>query len=386
LKNNMDKDLFIRHSRYLCSLIFCSIRGTNPPLPFEGIDWNFLIKLSEKHNVILMISPVVKKLCLPDDAKANFYELYRFYLTRITRQNIESERVTDALSSHNIRFIKMKGLHIRNYYPSDIMRSFTDIDLCLDKENLQKAREIMEGLGYTLKNTTDFHDEYEKDGFYIFELHSSLVSEKEKHSNVFLDPFSKSEADLSSSDFRLKTEYLYLHLFFHLYHHFTTTGCGIRLFADFLVLETLTENLDFKLIESIIKSHRMSEFYATLKKLIRYFFYDEECEKSVSDIALYIFASETTGNYSHHVASLSFFGKVKYFLKNWFPPAKDLAFRYPVLNKAPVLLPVCWVRRFFYSLFFNRSAFKKQADSIRTASSEKYKSIRKVRRMSEKSK
>ena len=386
LKNKMDKDLFIKHSLYMSMLMASGIRGTDPPAPFEGIDWIFLIKLSEKQDVILMIAPAVKKLSLPDDAKALFKELHNFYLARITRQSIEADVVLNSLSSNNIRYIKMKGFHIKDFYPADYMRSRTDIDLCLDKENLPKAKPIMESFGYTLKNTTDYHDEYEKDDFYIFELHSSLVSPKEKYAKIFSEPFSESETHQSDTDYRLKAEYLYLHLFFHLYHHFTTTGCGIRLFADFLVFKEYVKDADFGFIESIIKKYKMTEFYATLKKLLGYFFYGEKCEEHITNIASYIFINETTGVYKYHVASLGFFGKVKYFLKNWFPSAKDLSFRYPVLIKAPVLLPVCWIRRIFYSLFFNRSAFKQQAESIRTASSQEYKKIKNVRRMAEKNK
>ena len=130
----------------------------------------------------------------------------------------------------------------------------------------------------------------------------------------------------------------------------------------------------------------MTEFYTTLKKLLGYFFYGEDCDDRIINIATYIFRNQTTGVYKYHVASLSFFGKVKYFLKTWFLSAKDLSFRYPVLKKAPILLPVCWIRRIFYSLFFNPSAFKKQAGNIRTVSSQEYKEIKNVRQMAEKNK
>ena len=363
-----------------------SIRGTEPPAAFDGIDWDFLIKLSEKQDVILMISPALKKLDLPVEARALFKELYNFYLARITRQSIEAEAVLYALSKENIRYIKMKGFHIKDFYPSEFMRSHTDIDLCIDKENLSRAKPLMESLGYALKNVTDYHDEYEKDEFHIFELHSSLVSPKEKYAGLFNEPFSKSESHQSPMEFRLKPEYLYLHLFFHLYHHFTTSGCGVRLFADFLVFEEYIKDADFAFIEDVIKKYKMTDFYTTLNKLLRYFFYNEEGDGDIARIASYIFTSETTGVYKYHVASLGFFGKVRYFLKNWFPGAKDLAFRYPILEKAPVLLPVCWVRRIFYSLFFNRSAFKEQAQSVRKASSKEYKDIKKVRQMANKSK
>ena len=154
---------------------------------------------------------------------------------------------------------------------------------------------------------------------------------------------------------------------------------------DFLVYREKITDTDFEYIESILDKYSMSKFHKTLNKLLDYFFYEKEASDDLLKIAEYVFSNQPVGIYKYHVASLGFFGKIKYFLKNWFPSAKDLAFRYPVLEKAHVLLPVCWVRRIFYSLFFNRSAFKKQADNVKTALSREYKDIKEIRKTAEKS-
>lgn len=362
-----------------------AVLNTPAPKPFEEIDWEFLFKLAEMHNVIMMISPAISKIELTESAKKLFDITYNFYLARITRQNIEAERVFSAFEAKGIRYIKMKGSHISEFYPYDFMRSYGDIDILIDEGNLESSKPLMECLGYALNNTTDFHDEYEKDEFFIYEIHSNLVSKKEKYASVFSEPFSKAVASQDNKFcYKLKSEYLYLHLFFHLYRHFITTGCGIRLFADLLVFDKYVKDADQGFIKSVLKKYKMLDFHETVEKLMQYFFFgSDECDE-VEEIAEYILQSYTTGFFKHYVASLGFWGKVKYFLKNWFPSAKDLAFRYPVLNKAPILLPLCWLRRIFYSLFFNRSAFKTQANSIKEVNSQQYKNINKVRKMAEK--
>ncbi|MBQ1978146.1 MAG: hypothetical protein II225_05280, partial [Ruminococcus sp.] len=76
---------------------------------------------------------------------------------------------------------------------------------------------------------------------------------------------------------------------------------------------------------------------------------------------------------------LTFFDKVSYFLHNWFPGARTMQKRYPVLKKAPFLLPICWVRRIFYTIFFNRSALKEQKDEIKRLNAKELKEAKLIR-------
>lgn len=382
----MDSNKLLAYGKYISALISSVILDTPVPDAFDDIDWTELFRLADKHGVAVMIYPAVKKLELPDEARQLFEKNKNRMIARSTRQSIESERVSEELKKHSIKYIRLKGAHIKRLYPFDYLRTFGDVDLCVSESDKIKARPIMEALGYTLTNITDYHDEYEKNRFYIYELHSHILSPSSSYARIFDDPFSKSTAvGEDGYCYELNKEYLYLHLFLHLYKHFSTTGCGIRLFADLLVFESRITDADMDFVESVLKEQGLIDFYHTVKMLMGYFFFDRPVSDSLKSIAAYIFENETNGLYKYHVASLSFWGKVKYFLKNWFPPADELSFRYPVLKKAPILLPVCWLRRIFYSLFFNRSAFKVQVQSIKTASGEEYRHIKEIRKMAEQS-
>jgi len=150
-----------------------------------------------------------------------------------------------------------------------------------------------------------------------------------------------------------------------------------------LIFDSIIKDLDYDFIKAQLKKYDMLNFYYTVENLLGYFFYGKDADEKLESVARYIFENQTTGTYSNITANLGFWGKIKYFLKNWFPSAKDLSFRYPVLEKAPVLLPICWIRRIFYSLFFNRNAFKEQAESIRNINNRKNKDIREIRRYAE---
>lgn len=382
----MEKIFLITHCMYLTSLMASSIRDESPSAPFEGIDWSFIIKLAEKHNVLLMIAPALKKLNLPPDAAKLFKSLYNFYVARLTRQNIEASVVMSNLESENIRYLKMKGSHIKEYYPNELMRSFTDVDLLIDEDNREKAGRVLESLGYELKSSIDYHDEYEKDSFYIYELHTKVVSNQDKYKSVFDNPFDKAVAEKNGLCCKLKSEYLYLHLFFHLYKHFTQSGCGIRFFADFLVFKEYVKDADFDFIFSVLKKYKMTGFYNTLENLMAYFFDGKPTDEATEKIASYIFTSSTTGDWRHGMANYNILQKLKYFAEIWFPSAKALESRYTVLKKAPVLLPFCWIRRGFSVLFIKRTSLKSHIKEIRTLNSDKYKSIKKARKMATKEK
>lgn len=379
-----DREL-LTYGKYITSLISSVILNTTPPAPFEGIDWEKLFYLAKKHSVAIIIYPAIKNMNLPEEASSLFVKDKNRILATTTRQAIEADRVFRTLEDNNIKFIKLKGIHIKEFYPAPYMRTFSDIDICLSEEGREKAKPIMHELGYQLEGVLDFHDEYEKDNFYIYELHHPIVSTDLFYSEIFSDPFNKSHPVSDSNlNFVLNNEYFYLHLFFHLHRHFVTRGCGIRLFVDLLVFQQNIKDVDYDFIKSVLNKYDMIDFYDTVQELMNYFFFDKVADKNTLTIAEFILNNRFNEEFNKRFANLNFWGKIKHFSKLWFPSAKELSFRYPVLEKAPVLLPVCWVRRICYSLFFNRSAIKKQAENVKTLNSEEYKNIKKARSLATK--
>lgn len=381
----MYNDQLLKYGKYISGLISSVVRGTCAPEPFEGINWKKLFHLAQKHNVAVMIYSALNTATIPEDVALLFKKEKNLMLSRTTRQNIEAELIMQELEKHTIRYIKLKGMHIKEYYPLNYMRNFGDIDLYVSKEDREKAKSIMANLGYTLENSIGYHDEYTKDNFYIFEIHSDVVNYTMKYAPIFEDPFSKSVLCKDSSMcYVLDNEHLYMHLVCHLYNHFIKTGCGIRLFADLLVFEEKVKDVDYDYVEAQLKKYGMLDFLNVVRKLNCYFFGDAEPDKDTLTIASYILSSETNGEYKNIVANYKLSDKAKRIAEDLFPSAKRLAYRYPILNKAPILLPVCWIRRGFYTLFFKRYALKNQINAIKAINSEENKEIKKVRDIADK--
>ncbi len=377
----------LKYGKYLTSLISSVILNTQPPAPFDGIDWTKLFKLAQKHDSVAIIYQAIENMELTNEARTLFTKSKNRIVARTTRQAIEADRVFGTFESNNIKYIRLKGIHIKEFYPAPYMRTFSDIDVYVSKEDREKAKGLMKDLGYELDCVLDYHDEYNKDNFYIYEIHSPIVSENSFHHDIFSDPFCKAVAvSESNGNYVLNNDYFYLHLFFHLYGHFIHKGCGIRLFTDLLVFQQNIKETNYEFIKSVLKQYGLLDFYNSVQKLINFFFFNDTADKDTLTIAEFIFKCRPNEASKNRLANLSFFGKTKHLLSIWFPPAKELEFRYPVLEKAPVLLPVCWVRRIFYSLFFNRSAFTKQVNNVKKFNSEEFKEIKTARDLATKSK
>ena len=384
----MSEALFF-YGKLLAQLIGHSIKGTVPLDVPENTDWEKLYKLSAFHNVTALIYPAVKNLSLPGEIKSKFLYDNKLFLTREARQEFESQRVFSALNEAGIPILKLKGIVIKDLYPMPHMRTAADIDICLTKEDRQKARPIMESLGYKFDSSIDYHDEYSKDEFFIYELHSDIMSPKSELHSLFVHPFEKAIVHNSNEmQMTLSNEYFYLNLVTHLYKHFISEGCGLRLFSDLYIYRRKCQKLDNTLITNLLKDYGLLNFHNTILQLISCFFEGNEYTDKLRTLAEFVFKSGEYGNStlkklswlsSSKSANLTFFDKVSYFLHNWFPGARTMQKRYPVLKKAPFLLPICWVRRIFYTIFFNRSALKEQKDEIKRLNAKELKEAKLIR-------
>lgn len=382
-------EVMLKHGKLLATLIGHSLRGTAPLQPPEDIDWEKLYTLSTLHNITALIYPAVSKLSIPEKIKSSFKYDNNRLIAREARQEIEAHRVFTALNEAGIPIIKLKGIVIKNLYPMPYMRTAADVDICLTKKDREKAKSVMKALGYRLDSSIDYHDEYSKDNFFIYELHSDVVSKFSPLYSLFVNPFEKATVENTNpNQLRLTNEYFYLNLVMHLYKHFISEGCGLRLFADLYIFRKKCANLDTTFITNTLKDYNLLEFHNNILQLNSCFFEGNNYSDKLQTIAEFIFKSGEYGNSelkklswlsSDKSAKLTFSDKVKYFFGNWFPGAKALEKRYPILKKAPVLLPVCWVRRIFYTIFFKRSAIKEQTNEIKRLNSKELKEAKRIR-------
>lgn len=386
----MDKQLIFKYGQYLTHLVSCTINNKGPKAPFEGIDWTQLLKLAVFHNATTLVYPVISSFQIPSEIFSKWTYINKLMITREARQEIESQKIFDFFSRENIPFIKMKGIVTKYFYPAPFMRNQADIDICITDEHRKYCVSFMKEMGYELFSSTENTDEYMKDDFFYYELHSSVNPSTSEFYELFSEPFTKAKIASDGVGLVLTDEYFYLHLVTHLYKHFITEGCGIRLLCDLYIYAKSHPDLDYDFIRSILTQYGIIEFYDRIIELNKCLWEEKPFTEEQIEIATFIFKCGDHGsdtvrrltNYTPDKASaFSEKSKRRVSLQIYFPGADTLKNRYPILEKAPVLLPFFWIKRGFSTLFFKRSALKEQKDFIKSFDSEEIRDAKKAREL-----
>lgn len=386
----MDSKQTFIYGKYLSHLVASTLNNTVPEEPFEGIDWAQFFRLAEFHNVIALVYPAIKNFAIPDHILTKWIYANNRMVAREARQDIEAQTILGIFAKYDIPFIKMKGIVTKHFYPAPYMRAQADIDLCVSEENRKRCDSILENLGYKLFASIENTDEYMKDNFFYYEIHSSVYDSNSDFRSLFADPFSKAVKDKNGVGYVFTDEYFFLHLITHLYKHFVFEGCGLRLFCDLYIYRKAHPNLDMDFIYNTLSDYEITEFYNSITELTECLFGDKDFDQKSTDIATYIFncgdhGSDTirrlTNITNDKEKSFSMKNKLKFRLQIYFPPAYTLKNRYRILEKAPVLLPFCWIVRGFSTLFFKRSAIKEQKKIIGTLNSEEILEAQRIQKL-----
>lgn len=385
----MKSENFFQYGKYLTHLISCTLNDAEPEAPFEGMDWEQLYSLACFQKATALIYPSIKKLPVPDEVMEKLTYSNHKMTAREARQEIESNKILSALKDEGIHFIKMKGIVIKNLYPMPSMRTQTDVDLIVKNEDRPRCEALMKNFGYEVLSKKDKTDEYVKDKFFYYEFHSSLNSAF-SFSELFSEPFTKTKPSQNSLGVVFEDEYFYMHIVTHLYKHFVIEGCGIRPFCDLYVFEKTHPNLKMDFIRETLSRYDLGEFFESVFNLSKCFFQDKPYDENQKAVATFIFKCGDHGSNAirqlteadpNKKQALSFWSKLRFAMEIYFPPAKNLKYRYPVLEKAPVLLPFYWVKRAFHTIFFKKEALRDQKRRIDSVNSEEIKEAQKIYKM-----
>lgn len=365
---------------YTCKLLSSVLNGTEPIALPEGMSLEALYEFQSEQNVSVMTYGALQKLGFSDEQLKNFQDDYKLNVLREARFELAGQQVFAALEKAEIKFLPLKGVILKNYYPNPALRSFTDIDLYIGGQT-EEVRDLMLSLGYELKSDVGNEHVYVKKPSLHFEMHTSLFPDDYDFDGYFDDPFIHAKLkEGTSCSYEYYPSDFYIHTFAHLYKHFTYGGCGLRQFMDIYIL-TKKWQLDFDYIEKELKSINLDGFYETVNKLNKFLFDGEKPDEELLEIADYVFNSGTFGTHEHQMGldyqkdtakkQQGLKGwKIKYFLHRWQMTTPQMKERYPVLKKCILLLPFCHIHKFFRAVFFRRHIIKQQMNDIETMNSD----------------
>ena len=319
-----------------------------------------LYRLSKFHDIANIIgsSLIDNGLVKSADMREKFQKEIMLSIYRERQMSAELKSISEAFGQAKIEFIPLKGSVIRPLYAKPWLRTSCDIDILVRESDLDMAvGALTEKLGYTTDGKKKFHDVslYSRSGVHL-ELHYNIDEGNDKMDTV-LDRVWQHSESLREGDFefRQSPEFLLFYVIAHTANHFQIGGCGIRSFVDiFLLLRN--GNYDESALALLCEEAGVEQFRHGANELICAWFDGGEYTERALMMQNYIFSGGLYGTFEQNIlARHSESGnRVKYILKRIFIPYNQLKERYPIVERYPLLVPFCQVRRWIEFPFRKR--------------------------------
>ncbi len=312
-----------------------------------------LYTMSKRQDLAHIVSAALYKNGLLTDEKLqdSFRREEAAALLRTQRMKTAFQIISNTLAAADIAYIPLKGLAIRPYYPEESMRTSCDMDILVKREDLDGAISALTAKGFRL-GEPNYHDVslYSPSNIHV-ELHFSVQEKMDSLDAVLKDVWQYALPEQGARH-RLTDEFFVFYLYAHMNYHFLRGGCGVRCLMDIWVMEQKM-GLSCEQAKELLEKGGIWQFAAELSKLSRVCFAGEPGDAFSETLLQYMVESSLYGSAQNRmvISKAEANHTLGYALKRLFLPYQLMTEQYPVLEKAPILLPACWAARFFKMLF-----------------------------------
>lgn len=355
----------------------------------DEIHWGKLIYEANEHHVSPLVYSAIDRR---DAVKCIASELLKdwkkeVFYSGINQQNyiMKVAEVLERFNENKIPVIVLKGLVVREYFPIPQLRTMSDADVLVHKEDLEKVSEMMIELGYTQTKDEDDHGAhivFVKPGQPIFEVHWTLANKAFfKGDTSWEDNLWKEAVGVEvggTKTLSLGIEDLAVHLCIHMAVHLAHKGFGVRQPLDLVLLvEQKGTEVDWNrflektkqcgiykfALAAFILCNRLygMKLPVEIRNIVgRTPISNKYIELLIDDIfasGVYgnkdetrVFASEFAFDQSEGAAegTSSVFKK---YMKLLFPHIKDMSEKYDYAKKVKILAPVAWIHHLLVGIF-----------------------------------
>ena len=287
-------------------------------------------------------------------------------------QAVRSQKVIQLcgqLKKAGVPYVLVKGLLCRELYRKPDLRISGDEDLLIRRENTACCEKILKEQGFELLQNGENVDQWMDScsGLHI-ELHTCMFSDRRAEyqkinaelEKEIMNPYTVavSGGEIQS----LQPTWHFLVLVLHALKHFVHGGFGIRIISDILsYAECYKKEIDREKADRILRQVHgrifLDQIFAIGEERLGFdreesgWMYSsvpdpEHLLEDCLDAGIYGTRTESRLHSSGMVSESVEGGRKNPRIgSSLFPSAKVLSGRYPVLKKAPVLLPACWICR-----------------------------------------
>ena len=355
-------------SEYFIKLIRSTIRNEIPSEKPEDIEWRDVLNFAAYHKVDEMVFGAVEKLRNKPDQMIldKMYAQHEKNQLVNTIQLAEAEMILNEITAKGIDILPLKGYVLKSLYPDSNYRQMGDLDYLLEEENLSKAGQILQELGYTADDVglEDSHDVYTKKPYLEVELHRRLLPPTEEnhwYTDNIWERLHRNKENQHIMEMNWEDFYLY-HLL-HFEKHYSMDGCGIRSVIDqYYLMKCLEDRLDWDYINEMLPKMNYVEFESMSRGLAMAWFDDGEMKKEWEGPAEFIINSGAFGTFEQYQKWVmerykreeGINTKAGFFFRRMFMERERMEFSYPILKKHGWMLPFLWIHRLFKAVIFRR--------------------------------
>lgn len=347
------------------------------PLP-EGFEIQAAMPLIRRHHIAALVYDGAERCGLPgqEPAMRKLFQAYCSSLLVSEGQEREIARIFAAFDENGIDYLPLKGCNMKALYPKPEMRVMGDADILIRMEQYSRIRPIMESLGFEHKYESD-HELVWKSPALEVELHKYLIPTYNRDMYAYFGDGWQLAVPGAGSRWDMRPEDTFVFLFAHFAKHYRDGGIGCRHVLDLWVYLRANPELDMGRVRMALEKLGLQNFFCNISRLLDVWFEGAESDDRTEYLSEFIFASGSWGNMEQRILSesvrsmqrsgLGRAGKLRYLWRMAFPPVEALRGKYPVLRRAPWLLPAVWLIRPVYKLLFERKSLaqrKRVMDSM----------------------
>lgn len=359
--------------KYLIQIIKYLLNSDNKenvfPLPPEGLKWNEVMRIADRHSVGSLLYHIMPELSANAQPPQSTIESMRkkamHGVVVDIRQQVEREELLSRFEEKGLFCMPLKGTDTKGYYLKSEWRTMGDIDILYKPEQHKKVKELLFEMGYTDYESGLKHDHYSKRPFITLEMHRELVAANTLAETYYSDVWEKAQPrEGYKYVYQMSLEEQYIYTMVHLLEHFKNGGVGIRFIMDVYVFGK-QEKLSRQYVKDRFKELGIVKFASHMEQLAQKWFGNSECVEELNDnallseIASFVVKNGTYGQSLHaRDIAMQREGRKGYFKRMVFPNYNSMITLYPWLKHWGCLLPVAWIIRIGRTILFRKGSIQ----------------------------
>lgn len=248
----------------------------NTPLTLaEPIDWLGVMRIAEHHGNTALLADLATRLTDNNKPAPELLAKMKMSMRSTLLNQLHLKQIlvsaVKLLREHDIEPVLLKGFSLAMLYPNPNVRQFGDVDLFIGRDKFHEACRWLRTIpgGYNWGSEVDAGKHYNIEfGQYPMEVHRVSADEIDSDEECVYAPIEQEgltdearRVDWEGLEITVPSmEFMVFFTFFHAWHHFLTTGVGLRQLSDVAItLHSFHGQLDLNKLRRYLDTMHVME-------------------------------------------------------------------------------------------------------------------------------